>query len=109
MAEASALPAGFRREAFESLPSTNSAAFASARDGDPGRLWVTPAEQTAGRGRRGRAWETRSGNLAASLLLIDPAPAGSSVATISLRCRHRAASGRSIDLAGAVERRTGSS
>jgi biotin-(acetyl-CoA carboxylase) ligase len=58
MAEASALPAGFRREAFESLPSTNSAAFASARDGAATGLWVTAASaQTAGRGRRapGRA------------------------------------------------------
>jgi BirA family transcriptional regulator, biotin operon repressor / biotin---[acetyl-CoA-carboxylase] ligase len=69
------LPAGFRREAHESLPSTNLTALERARQGDPGNLWVTAGVQTAGRGRRGRAWSTEAGNLAASLLLIDPAPA----------------------------------
>lgn len=44
-----------------------------ARAGEPGGLWVTAGEQTAGRGRRGRDWTTGGGNLAASLLLIDPA------------------------------------
>jgi BirA family transcriptional regulator, biotin operon repressor / biotin---[acetyl-CoA-carboxylase] ligase len=82
MAEPATLPAGFRREAFESLPSTNSTAFASARDDAATGLWVTAAIQTAGRGRRGRPWESGPGNLAASLLLIDPAPA-ELVATIS--------------------------
>ena len=42
--------------------------------GAAGGLWVTAGEQTAGRGRRGRAWTTGAGNLAASLMLIDPAP-----------------------------------
>jgi len=77
-----ALPAGFRREAFASLPSTNSAALASARSGAASGLWVTAAEQTAGRGRRGRPWQSGRGNLAASLLLVDPAPPAT-VATIS--------------------------
>ena len=98
MAEASALPAGFRREVFESLPSTNSAAFAGARDGAMTGLWVTAVEQTAGRGRRGRPWESAAGNLAASLLLIDPAPP-EAVATISFVAGialHQAV----IDLAG---------
>jgi BirA family transcriptional regulator, biotin operon repressor / biotin---[acetyl-CoA-carboxylase] ligase len=31
--------------------------------------------QTAGRGRRGRAWVSEPGNLYASLMLVDPAPA----------------------------------
>jgi BirA family biotin operon repressor/biotin-[acetyl-CoA-carboxylase] ligase len=57
------------------LPSTSAEAFARARAGDAGNLWITAAEQTAGRGRRGRGWTTGRGNLAASLLLIDPAPA----------------------------------
>ena len=35
---------------------------------------MTAAEQTAGRGRRGRPWTTGRRNLAASVLLIDPAP-----------------------------------
>jgi BirA family biotin operon repressor/biotin-[acetyl-CoA-carboxylase] ligase len=68
------LPAGYRREAFASLPSTNSTALARAQAGAASGLWVTAAEQTAGRGRRGRAWQGGAGNLAASLLLIDPAP-----------------------------------
>jgi BirA family biotin operon repressor/biotin-[acetyl-CoA-carboxylase] ligase len=43
---------------------------------------VTAGEQTEGRGRRGRGWTTGGGNLAASLLLIDPAEPALS-ATIS--------------------------
>jgi BirA family biotin operon repressor/biotin-[acetyl-CoA-carboxylase] ligase len=82
MQDRPALPPDFRRRAFDALPSTNTEAFAAARDGDPGRLWVTTAEQTAGRGRRGRVWIGARGNLAASLLLIDPAPPAG-VATIS--------------------------
>jgi len=69
-----ALPSGYRRKAFDALPSTNAEAFALARAGEDSGLWVTAAEQSAGRGRRGRAWTTSRGNLAASLLLIDPAP-----------------------------------
>lgn len=34
-----------------------------------GPLWILASRQTAGRGRRGRAWETGKGNLAATLLL----------------------------------------
>jgi BirA family transcriptional regulator, biotin operon repressor / biotin---[acetyl-CoA-carboxylase] ligase len=72
---ASVPPDGYRRSRFDSLPSTNAAALAAARDGEGGGLWVTAAEQTEGRGRRGRGWATDRGNLAASLMLIDPAPA----------------------------------
>jgi BirA family biotin operon repressor/biotin-[acetyl-CoA-carboxylase] ligase len=39
-------------------------------------VWFASLKQTAGRGRRGRAWETPSGNLAASLMIFpdcDPA------------------------------------
>ena len=39
-------------------------------------MWIVADEQTAGRGRRGRAWISPRGNLHASALLIDPcAPA----------------------------------
>jgi BirA family biotin operon repressor/biotin-[acetyl-CoA-carboxylase] ligase len=69
-----ALPIGFRHEAHDTLPSTSAETFARARAGDPGNLWITAREQSAGRGRRGRAWTTGAGNVAASLLLIDPAP-----------------------------------
>jgi BirA family biotin operon repressor/biotin-[acetyl-CoA-carboxylase] ligase len=36
---------------------------------------VTATQQSAGRGRRGRLWASPAGNLHASLLLTDPAPA----------------------------------
>lgn len=64
---------GYRLVAYDTIGSTSAEAAERARGGDPGRLWVVAKEQTAGRGRRGRHWETASGNLAASLLLIDPA------------------------------------
>jgi BirA family transcriptional regulator, biotin operon repressor / biotin---[acetyl-CoA-carboxylase] ligase len=68
------LPPGYRRQAFDQLPSTSREALAAARRGEANGLWITAATQSAGRGRRGRAWSTPFGNLAASLLLIDPAP-----------------------------------
>ncbi|MCB1487606.1 MAG: biotin--[acetyl-CoA-carboxylase] ligase [Bauldia sp.] len=72
--EKTGLPPGYRREAHDSVTSTSSVALERARQGDAGRLWVTARDQTAGRGRRGRHWTTGEGNLAASLLLVDPAP-----------------------------------
>ena len=45
-----------------------------ARAGEAGPLWIAAWEQTKGRGRQGRVWQSPRGNLAASLLLIDPAP-----------------------------------
>src|SRR6185312_16984906 len=50
----------------------------AASAGDPGGIWFAALQQTAGRGRRGRPWESPHGNLAASLLLVpdaDPAVA----------------------------------
>ena len=38
-------------------------------------MWITAVSQSAGRGRRGRDWVSQPGNLYASLLLADPAPA----------------------------------
>ncbi len=76
------LPTGYRHDHHDSLASTNAHALAAARSGAAGGLWVTAGEQTAGRGRRGRNWMTGVGNLASSLLLIDPAPR-SVAATIS--------------------------
>jgi BirA family transcriptional regulator, biotin operon repressor / biotin---[acetyl-CoA-carboxylase] ligase len=65
--------AGFRLSAHDTLPSTNSEALAAARRGETGPLWVTARQQTAGRGRRGNAWISTSGNLYATLLLRAPA------------------------------------
>lgn len=64
----------FRHEALGEVTSTNTECLARARLGDPGHLWVTAERQSAGRGRRGRAWTSETGNLYASLLLIDIAP-----------------------------------
>lgn len=74
----SALSDGYRLEAHQSVTSTNALALERAREGDPGRLWIVSRHQTGGRGRRGRAWETPVGNLAATVLLVesfDPATA----------------------------------
>jgi BirA family biotin operon repressor/biotin-[acetyl-CoA-carboxylase] ligase len=67
--------AGVRIVSHELLTSTNTEALALARSGERGPLWVTAARQSAGRGRRGRTWISEAGNLFASLLLTDPAPA----------------------------------
>lgn len=66
--------AGVRHRAYETLGSTNAEALALAHAGDRGPLWVSAERQTAGRGRRGRAWVSEPGNLYVSLLLSDPAP-----------------------------------
>jgi BirA family transcriptional regulator, biotin operon repressor / biotin---[acetyl-CoA-carboxylase] ligase len=67
--------AGVRLIAHELLTSTNTEALTLARAGERGPLWVTAERQSAGRGRRGRTWTSERGNLFASLLLTDPAPA----------------------------------
>jgi BirA family transcriptional regulator, biotin operon repressor / biotin---[acetyl-CoA-carboxylase] ligase len=67
----SAVTAGYRLEAHESVGSTNALALERAASGDPGKLWIVAKRQTSGRGRRGRAWVTPQGNLAATLLLSD--------------------------------------
>ncbi len=63
---------GFRLRSLDTTPSTNDEARLSAEAGDPGRLWVVGAVQTAGRGRHGRSWTSPAGNLHASLLLVAP-------------------------------------
>jgi BirA family biotin operon repressor/biotin-[acetyl-CoA-carboxylase] ligase len=67
---------GWRVVRFGTIDSTNEEARRRAHAGDAGRLWIVADEQTAGRGRRGRAWVSPKGNLHASVLMIDPcAPA----------------------------------
>lgn len=61
---------GFRLADLETVGSTNARALEHARAGDAGKLWVVSKAQKNGRGRRGRAWESPEGNLAATLLLV---------------------------------------
>ena len=68
--------AGYKLAAFERTGSTNSDAIEQARAGERGPMWFVTDEQTAGRGRRQRAWIAPKGNLAASILeVMDVAPA----------------------------------
>ena len=66
---------GVRLIAYDTVGSTNAEALARGRAGERGPLWITAARQTAGRGRRGNAWVSEPGNLYASMLLTDAAPA----------------------------------
>jgi len=56
--------------ALEEVDSTNAEARRRAEAGESGPLWITARRQSAGRGRRGRAWETGTGNLAATYLFV---------------------------------------
>ncbi len=62
----------YRLESFETIGSTNAVALERANAGDPGKLWLVSKKQESGRGRRGRAWSTQEGNLASTLLLVEP-------------------------------------
>jgi BirA family biotin operon repressor/biotin-[acetyl-CoA-carboxylase] ligase len=59
---------------FGAVDSTNEEARRRALAGDTDCLWIVADQQTAGRGRRGRAWISPTGNLHASALMIDPCP-----------------------------------
>src|SRR5438477_9482646 len=65
-----AASAGYRLEAYDQIGSTNVEAMARAREGDRGSIWFVTSEQTAGRGRRQRAWIAPRGNLASSVLEV---------------------------------------
>jgi BirA family transcriptional regulator, biotin operon repressor / biotin---[acetyl-CoA-carboxylase] ligase len=64
-----ALPPPFRLTAYDTIGSTNDEAKRLARSGAAEGLVVCARQQTAGRGRRGRAWFSPPGNLFASILL----------------------------------------
>jgi len=71
-----ALSAGYKLAAFDRTGSTNADALERARAGEQGPIWLVTSEQTAGRGRRQRAWIAPRGNLAASVLeVMDVTPA----------------------------------
>ncbi|MGQ9365196.1 biotin--[acetyl-CoA-carboxylase] ligase [Azospirillum sp. ST 5-10] len=66
------LPPGFRVVAYDAVGSTNDVARDLARSGCPERTVVWARRQTAGRGRRGRAWSSVEGNLYLSTILRPP-------------------------------------
>lgn len=59
---------------LDEIDSTNAEARRRAEAGEAGPVWLVGLRQTAGRGRRGRAWETGEGNLAATLLFRTDKP-----------------------------------
>jgi BirA family transcriptional regulator, biotin operon repressor / biotin---[acetyl-CoA-carboxylase] ligase len=61
---------GYRLIAFPEIGSTNTEGLSRAKAGERGPLWLVTAHQTAGKGRRQRAWTSPPGNLAASLLEV---------------------------------------
>ncbi|VAX08177.1 Biotin--protein ligase [hydrothermal vent metagenome] len=62
------MPEGYDLRAFDILDSTNVECRRIADAGQGGNVWVVAAAQSAGKGRRGREWVSRPGNLFASLL-----------------------------------------
>ena len=63
------VPAGYAVASFDEIDSTNEEARRRAALGERGPMWIWAKRQTAGRGRRGRAWESPEGNLMATLLI----------------------------------------
>lgn len=68
-------PHGYALIRHQELDSTNSEARRLAEAGEGGPVWIRAERQSAGRGRRGRAWDAGKGNLAATLLLRPAVPA----------------------------------
>jgi BirA family biotin operon repressor/biotin-[acetyl-CoA-carboxylase] ligase len=54
---------------FDEIDSTMDEARRRAAEGGAGPLWIMARRQTAGRGRRGRTWDSQAGNLMATLLV----------------------------------------
>jgi len=68
-------PSGYGRVHFAAIDSTNEEARRLANRGEAGPIWIQADIQTAGRGRRGRGWDSPTGNLAATLFLRPGKPA----------------------------------
>jgi BirA family biotin operon repressor/biotin-[acetyl-CoA-carboxylase] ligase len=52
---------------FDELDSTNAEARRRAEAGEVASAWIVARRQTSGRGRRGRSWQSETGNLFATL------------------------------------------
>lgn len=68
------LPDGYTLIEFDEAGSTNAEAARMARDGAPDGTVVSARRQSAGRGRRGRDWVSREGNLYMSVLMRPAVP-----------------------------------
>jgi BirA family biotin operon repressor/biotin-[acetyl-CoA-carboxylase] ligase len=68
------LPSAYRLIAFDSLASSNEEARRLAEEGAEDGTLVWTREQTAGRGRQGRIWQSPPGNLYFSLILRPECP-----------------------------------
>ncbi len=66
--ENSEMPDGFDHQAFLSIDSTNKEAVRQLEKGAKSGLWLTATEQLLGRGRGGREWISKPGNLFSSLI-----------------------------------------
>jgi BirA family biotin operon repressor/biotin-[acetyl-CoA-carboxylase] ligase len=64
-------PSGFRFSFSDCVTSTNDVARNFANRRNFGKVWFSTENQTGGRGRHGRVWESKRGDFAASLLLRD--------------------------------------
>lgn len=68
-------PKGYALKSFDVIDSTNEEAKRLAAAGEAGPIWISATRQTAGRGRRGRSWESPAGNLSVTLMLRPGKPA----------------------------------
>ena len=95
-----AWPSGYELREWAEIDSTNEEARRLAAAGERGPVWLRADRQTAGRGRRGRAWESPTGNLAATLLIVPSKPA-SECAQLSFVTAIAAADTASVFASGA--------
>ncbi len=63
------LPQGVELRHFAEIDSTNEEARRLADAGVAGPVWIVADRQTAGRGRRGREWQSPTGNFSGTLFL----------------------------------------
>ena len=83
----------WRLRRYASLPSTSDLCVRLAREGEPEGVAVLAERQTAGRGSRGRTWESPPGSLCLSVLLRprrDPASASGQWALLAALALHDA-------------------
>lgn len=76
-------PEGLNLLCYDRIDSTNEAAHRLHAAGEKGPVWIVAREQTKGRGRRGRIWVSRRGNLFATLILPACPPRSTELAFVA--------------------------